>query len=161
METIQIKTPIYKFKVKEHNTIKQNVLEAIKNMGEFSYRTGGQSISNTDWHINESYRRLYYKHCIPILESYYSTLDLTLSNYWFQQYGPGDYHRTHTHSQVNYSSIYYLDLPKNTSTIFEGVSIDVEEGDYVIFPAFLKHSSPINNSNSIKTSIVINLNTPD
>jgi len=162
VETIDIINKVFKFKISEHSSIKNDILEAIDRMGKYSYVNKGQQISNTDWHLPENFRRPYLDITMPILERYYSKLELVPDNIWFQQYYKNDYHDWHRHGICSYSSVYFLELPnQNIKTEFENLEIEVEEGDFIIFPGICLHRSPMNITTDRKTSIVVNLNQPD
>jgi hypothetical protein len=76
---------------------------------------------------------------------------------WFQQYEKGDFHGWHTHPGCNLSGIYYIELPdSNMATQFKTFSTDIKEGEIIIFPSYLKHSSPLFNEGR-KTILSFNL----
>ena len=158
MEEIKIVKKAYKFKIEKHKEIKDDALKAIETMGTFSYIHGTQKISNTDWHLGGDIQRPYIDIVNEPLAECYTKLNMIPNNFWFQQYNKGDYHGKHTHASCNWTSIYFLELPNTTmKTKLDDNEIEVEEGDYLIFPADIQHSSPINTSENRKTSIVINL----
>ena len=163
METIEVKDFIYKFKIEEHKDIKESLLDSIKSMGKYSIEAQGQKISNSDWHLDNNIYRPYFDIIFPIIEKHINTLNLQVTRFWFQQYEKGDFHTSHAHANSNYSSVYFLELP-NTSmkTSFkDNIDIEVEEGDYIVFPAHFPHESKENPYNKRKTSIVFNLSTND
>ena len=83
---------------------------------------------------------------------------------WFQQYANGSQHGWHIHGD-HMTAVYYLDLPKDSpktewinpmdNTVNQ---FDVEEGDIIIFPSWIVHRAPINESNNMKTIISWNFN---
>jgi ectoine hydroxylase-related dioxygenase (phytanoyl-CoA dioxygenase family) len=81
---------------------------------------------------------------------------------WYQQYLKNSTHGWHTHSD-NFTGVYYLEMdetaPKtqiiNSNKI---LNLNVEEGDFVIFPSYLIHRAPINLSKNRKTIISFNFN---
>jgi len=156
---IPIQDFAYKFAIKEHQEIKDAALNAIEQMGKFSYYCEDQRISHTDWHLNVSHVRAYADIVMPVLISYFPLEGLEIKQFWFQQYEAGDYHGIHSHDDCNFSSVYYLELPDNSiKTKYHGqAEIDINEGDFLIMPAHIKHLSPYVNSGR-KTSIVLNLN---
>lgn len=167
-----LKVPIVIHKVENHNEIKQNILDSIEKMGKYSNIVPGyNSISNTDWHLSSGLFRPYFKLVEPIIknnsfilkESLKLDCDLTLGNYWFQQYENGDYHGWHNHFDTYYSSVYYVELPKDSvKTTFKVIDneyeFEVSEGDILSFPSHLYHESKVNKSNKRKTIISFNLN---
>lgn len=175
MELINTGIPVQfiKFRVEHHHDIKHTLLDQITNMGIHSIIDKEQSISNSDYHLNESMyynNRQYTKLFAPILLSnfnklkdYFKIPDVILGKLWFQQYKKLDYHNWHTHPWCNLAGVYYLDLPNGASkTTFRigetEFQIDVSEGDILIFPAWIPHSSKPNQSEHTKTVIAFNLN---
>ena len=82
---------------------------------------------------------------------------------WFQQYECESEHDWHLHGN-NYTGVYFLDLPEDSpKTMFKDPmdskikkEFDVSEGDILIFPSFIIHKAPKNNS--IKTKTIISWN---
>jgi len=165
MKTLDITTQIYIFKMQD---MREEILTLIESMGEFPYRNASQSLSHTDWHLGKDYYRPYLDVVAKIiLETVNKNNpimkdELSILNMWFQQYEDNDFHGWHTHGECMYSSAYYVELPAKTQTSFliEGkeIQLDVEEGDYVVFPSCLKHSSKENKTGLRKTIISVNLN---
>jgi hypothetical protein len=175
MEIINTGLPLefIKFRVEQHYDIKQALLDKITSMGIYSLIDKNQSISNTDYHLNESmyYNRQYTKLFAPILSSNFNKLknyfkmteDIIQGKLWFQQYKKLDYHNWHIHPWSNLSGVYYLDLPNGASkTTFRigetEFQVDVSEGDILIWPAWIPHTSKPNQSEHTKTVIAFNLN---
>ena len=83
---------------------------------------------------------------------------------WYQQYGKNSKHQWHNHNGVNWSAVYYLNLPDDTGTQIYDITekkmlkdFNLKEGDLFIFPANLLHRSPPNKSDNIKTIISFNI----
>jgi len=161
-------------KVPNHKDIKESLLNNIAELGTHRL-TGdeknryGQSIANTDWNIPMSVNRPYYNIIAPLIDSVCNTIktkykypiNLELETFWFQQYKTGDFHTWHTHSG-SFSCVYYVDISDKTpSTSFnilgEDVQVNVNEGDILVFPAFIPHQSKPNLDTKIKTVISFNL----
>lgn len=156
--------------IANHCDIKHKILEEIDNMGIYSYISGknGSKISNTDWYLPSSEYRPYYEILFPSLQDYCQRLcsylkydTIKISNYWYQQYKTGDYHRWHNHPNGMFSNVYYLDLGEETpKTTFQFMGtefeIPVKEGQVITFPSFLVHCSKINTSEKTKTVIAFN-----
>jgi hypothetical protein len=168
-----IPCPIFIRKVKNHTQIKEDILKNIQLMGKFSIvQTSSlykrcQKISHTDYHMSSAQFRPYFPIIEPILREHHNLLtqslnisvEVILSNFWFQQYETGDYHGMHVHD-TPFSSVYYVDLPtgsaKTTLTLFgKEYEIPVEEGDILTFPGFIPHESKENKS-ATKTVVVFN-----
>lgn len=175
MQTIKtnIDLPIFKITAHNHKILKPLILEAIKNMGTYGVIVEGQQITNTDWHREARIERPYYQHIKSIIEDAseqvrqffnYKNNDIRATNYWYQQYSKGDYHDWHYHGDSTFSCVYYVDLNKdNPKTTFRinrnEFEVEVSEGEVLIFPGFLEHTSKENNSDGVKTIISFNINT--
>lgn len=169
MKTFDITTKIYIFKVKELKDMKDTILSLIESVEGLPFRDNCQSLSNTDWNLDNSHHRPYVDTVAnaiiaevnegsPILPD-----ELYIKNMWFQQYNADDFHDWHTHGDCMFSSVYYLELPDKTQTSFlidgKEVQLDVEEGDFVVFPNCIPHCSKPNTTGERKTVIALNLNT--
>ena len=80
---------------------------------------------------------------------------------WYQQYLKGSSHSWHIHNE-HYTGVYYLEYPEGSSKTeicspydLTKQTLDVSEGDFIIFPAHWIHRSP-SNSSSRKTIISYN-----
>ena len=153
--------------IKEHQENKDKLLSLIDDMEDSSYN----DISKTDWHLPKETPRPYLDLFYPILEPYMikmtERLELSgwkIHNGWFQQYGKHDVHDWHIHDCVNYANVYFLNLPdENVKTQFYDITerkimneVNVREGQLLTFPAHIKHRSPPNTSDSVKTIISFN-----
>jgi hypothetical protein len=161
---------VYVSHVEKHHELKPQILNSIKNFGEFSYRSPDNSISNTDWHLSPQMFRQYrdiinqpiaqHLEAVRIANNYTA---YSIGSCWFQQYKMGDYHDWHTHGECMFANVYYVELPEGSpKTTFlhngEEFSIDVQEGDILTFPSYLVHRSPPNQIDSLKTVISFNSN---
>jgi len=157
-----------------HNKIKDTLLSEI-NKSEYESlheKKAEVDISKCDWHVSTNYNRDWF---LSIKDMLFSDMlemyadvgydGFTLQEIWFQQYNKNSQHGWHTHSS-NFTNVYYLELPKNSSrtqivspydqsTIIE---LDVSEGDIVSFPSFVVHKGPRNNADTRKTIISYNTN---
>jgi hypothetical protein len=166
-----IDIPIFKITVHNHKIIKPLILKSIKDMGSYSFIDKNQRITNTDWHMGSGLVRLYYEHLGPVMENVcelikqyfnYKASNIRIFGYWYQQYFKGDYHTWHNHENSNFSCVYYVDLNKNNpKTSFRinknEFEIEINEGEVLIFPGFLEHTSKENTSDYVKTIISFNL----
>jgi len=88
---------------------------------------------------------------------------LFVSQGWFHQYTKLNWYFYHWHPGVRWALVYYAELSDDgPKTEFENafgkpISIDIKEGDILVFPAWLKHRSPPNKSNNRKTIIAFNI----
>lgn len=166
MRTVDVTAQIFIFKMPEE--AKDEIIKAIDSMERTSYVDDNQSLSNTDWTLPKSYFRPYIQTSASLIlksineDNPITEEELYINNMWFQQYEENDFHTWHTHGECMYSSVYYVELPESTATTFrigdEEVQLEVEEGDYVVFPSLLSHCSKPNTTGKRKTIISANIN---
>jgi hypothetical protein len=157
-------------KIKEHNDIKNNLINLINKIPINKIDVKTENISHTDWNLpndcNREYVDFFRKIIKPYIEKislFLNTKDYRVHNFWFQKYKNQDFHNWHIHPDCNFSNVYYLNLPeKNMRTkIFNIVDksfsyLDVTEGDLITFPSFLHHKSEANKNNQDKIIIAFN-----
>ena len=156
----------------QHDLLKDKVLSSIDKMPEtsISYTTG--HISKCDWQLPRDYPRKY----LDVLEEPIYTFvkkqfaklgysDVSITNVWFQQYNKNSSHGWHEHLECQWTNVYYLQFPEETpKTQYlnrlsgEIHTFDVKEGDILIFPSFITHCAPKNESDKTKTIISFNSN---
>jgi hypothetical protein len=153
-----------------HESIKPVLLGLLDTAKHDSDKQDVQVISRYDYHQSTEPRPW-----VAFFDQHISTFMRTLpkeiiytdpifSSIWFQQYEQNEYHSWHTHSRCSFSGIYYLELPSDSCAtefiepydIYKTHSMYVAEGDVVIFPSFLIHSSPKNPSMFRKTIVAFN-----
>ena len=134
--------------------------------------TPSSNISKSDWGFSTDFNRAWVKWIYPCLS--YNLINLTknmgysglsLTEIWFQQYNQNSHHSWHVHGG-HYTGAFYVELPEGTPKTQlkfgeEIIEIDAKEGEIVIFPSFVVHSSPPNNSPHRKSIISFNLNLLD
>lgn len=143
-------------KIKEHKDNKDKILKLIEKIPRTDLdEKSAAHVTHSDWFIERDYPREYldffYKMVTPYMNEMMKVLKCRswrINNGWFQQYSKNDFHSWHIHSGVNYSSVYYLELPsKEEKTQIYNVlddkiiDISVTEGDLITFPAYLIHRS--------------------
>ena len=172
MKTHTINQPIWHFKCSDWEQTKKNLLEQILGHGIYKMDTYDNKIYNTDYHVKENYIKSNYKDLAvnsikPHLEQLAQQYGLTIAvdNLWYQQYKQHDYHLYHNHGHCNFSSVLYLELPENTQTTLYAdyerqieYKLDIQEGDYIIFPSSVIHESKPIEKDVTKTVVAINLN---
>lgn len=153
-------------KIKEHSKIKDKLLNQISKMKDSNLDT----VSKTDFGISDNIKRPYLKLFNDTMDSYIKDImgklqfkTCVIHNVWYQQYKNKSSHGWHTHPKVNYTNVYYLELPdkEKRTKIYNVITkkfndLDVKEGDLVTFPAHVPHGSPVINNNKRKTVIVFN-----
>lgn len=156
-------------KIKRHEEIKDKLISLLEKEHSESINDGSDKINKTSWNINlgdNEWQNYFFNSCSEEIKNQYDDLGYSyyeVKNIWFQQYTEGDYHGWHSHPDVTFSNVYYLELgDKNMSTEFinpfnkEIIKVDCSEGDLITFPAYLNHRSPENLSKDRKTVIVFN-----
>lgn len=164
-----MKNPILRFKFDKHYTIRNNLLDLI-NKAPFIKVDDNDSISKTDYYIKDLEKE-YINYVRPEISEFlyecfnsYKINGFEIRTMWFQQYHKNDIHKWHTHKYTNFTCVYFVEMSKsNQKTLIKNFGSDnlidynAEEGDIIIFPGFLSHSSPIINTNDRKTIISFDL----
>ena len=153
---------IFKNKLQSHKSIKNKLLELIKNTNTKKQFTG---ISHSDFNLskdkNREYVNIFIENIKPILNKISNkikTKDWQIDNIWFQQYLKNDLHDWHTHIGAHFTNIYFLELPKKeyATQILGYKTHNIKEGDVLSFPAYFLHRSKKINTNIRKTIISFN-----
>lgn len=172
VQIVTFNAPIIVSKLEAHQKIKRDVLDAIDQMGRIPRITdnGREKLSHTDWHLSEDTPRTYWDIVSPHINDINASISSRLqyasyfvSNFWFQWYEQGDYHKFHTHPICTFSNVYYVQLTNSnpkTQFLLNGqvFEIAVTEGDVLTFPSFLAHEAPVNKSSTPKVVIAFNTN---
>ena len=170
---ITVKFPVRITKFKQHDLLKDKLLNAINSqeVGISRIHDEENDVTRCDWGIVTWDKKQ--RDWVDIISSdlYDHIMDWCIMNdydryhineIWFQQYIKGGHHAWHVHGS-NFTNVYYLDLPKDSpKTQWKDLlgnegEFDVEEGDIITFPSWLKHKSPENNSSEMKTIISWNM----
>lgn len=155
--------------IPNHKKHKPKLLNFIKEVPLNPYKT----VSHTDWNLERNsaigYHQYLYTSIIPAYmdeaKKFVKGALWNIADMWFQQYEKYDYHPWHSHAHVQFSHIYYVELPHKTNrTEFfdliknKKVTYDVKEGDIIMFPSFMPHHSLPHTSSAPKTIISFNSN---
>jgi len=161
-----------KSKFSEHEKIKSTLLDLLGNAPFKSpmVEIAEVNITKTDWFDSQNFDRPWFKYIKNSLTSH--ALDMyrelgfgsyKLNEIWFQQYLENSEHGWHTHS-ANFTNVYYLELPDDSPRTqliepYTGnkITLDVKEGDVVVFPSFILHKTLPNTSVNRKTIISFNV----
>jgi len=161
-------------KLPNHELLKHPILSLLDNaktdtliMKDNYY---SDSVSRLDWSQARDFSRPWVNVLKPHIEDYLNKLAVALGyqssiidEFWFQQYTNGDTHGWHTHGS-NFTGVYYLELDKNSpkTEIIEPskqnkkITLDVNEGDIVMFPSYTIHRAPIIKNDIRKTIVSFN-----
>jgi hypothetical protein len=159
--------------LQSHAEIKSKLLSEINSTKKFVLlkdECDKTNISKCDWNNSRDTDRIWLKIFEPYLMDYLTVWRKELGynwfnvvDIWFQQYECESEHDWHLHGN-NYTGVYFLDLPEDSpKTLFKDPmdskiekEFDISEGDILIFPSFIIHKSPKNNT--IKTKTIISWN---
>ena len=172
---MKIDIPVVIKSFDEHNAVKDTVLRLLDDQKSSEACGGNEHITKTDWFVDVHQPRDYWDFlagylwprvlevCINSFHYPFNSSDNKVTNFWFQQYSKGDFHGWHRHGFSSVSAVYFLELPDNKGTEFklpqssEIYQPEVKEGDILIFPAFLVHRSPVNDTEKRKTIVAFNV----
>lgn len=164
--------------LKEHTELKNKILDCIDQISitsETSWSAKNNyytdSITKLDWNMGNDFTRPWVKLFLPSfmnkLEAMFNHLGyhgVKLNDVWFQQYFKGDTHGWHIHGST-FTGVYYLEFndqspstqlldPFNQNEI---ITVDVKEGDLLVFPSFIIHRAPEIMTDQRKTIISFNI----
>jgi hypothetical protein len=172
MNISNIGIPIFSIPIEEHYFVKEKALRLIEGACGTREYDENNEISKTDYFLDVRVEPEYGKFLLPILFPYiYKTLnefvyscDVTIRKYWYQQYLHTENHKLHIHGDTTWACVYYLELPYDgPKTTFQDIlsknyyTPTVGEGEILLFPACLPHTSLPNNSHGRKTVVVCNV----
>ena len=157
------------YHVEEHLQIKNELLDYIDLTIENFNLTNKKDNQITDYFIEKTgnYKSTVSERFKPYAQKYLNLFisefkyakSIEIDHMWFQRYLNKDHHYWHVHPKCHFALVYFLELPDNSiGTKFHNYEVTVNEGDILIFPAFIPHTSPINNTNTRKTVIAANSN---
>ena len=172
MEKIRFDDCIWKSRIVDHLSIKDDVLSEIEKTSDNnliekdSYYDN--SISKLDWNESTNFERPWVKIFLPsfsfTLKEMFLSMGYTgceLIDLWYQQYLLGDNHGWHIHHQ-HFTGVYYLEFPKGAAKTeicspysLKAKKIDVSEGDIIVFPSHWIHRG-LSNNKERKTIISYN-----
>lgn len=165
-----ISCPVFRFAFSEHIRVKQKVIDSIPSDLP---RVENSCVSKTDYFSNnyESYFPVFKDKFIDEIDKEFSRVNLgkwEISNLWFQIYKQEDSHPWHCHPLAHFSCVYFLDLPEAeyATKLLHPITkkqfcYPVNEGDIIIFPAFIQHCSPTIVTDKQKIVIACNINCLD
>ena len=152
--------------VSDHHKHKSILLDLINKIPNNPY----EGISKTDYNLPFAFGRKYLdyfyyhiaKNIMDQQQKYFKSQRWEITRAWFQQYQKESSHVYHNHPYVNFTNVYFLELPdkqfKTSLKIKEKeYNYEVEEGQIITFPAHILHTSK-KNSASRKTIISFNTN---
>lgn len=172
--------PIFKFKCKNHNEIKELVcgnLESYSTPKPWDCTVQSSFLKKLDWLENSKY--LYTSDVKKLALQYDAdTVDYRVNDIWINVYKKNHFQEYHNHCPSDFSAIHFVQFDEeHAGPIFkdpnEALStynsymrfknsieyqVPVEEGDIIFFPSFLEHKVPKNKTDSKRITISFNLN---
>lgn len=170
--------PLVKKQLDAHNAIKEILLSAIEHNGRkikdddsLDQSPLYTNITKTDYNFpltTVPYKEHFFPHLDQFLKECALEFDWTfwkVHNVWFQQYVQGSSHGYHTHTECQFTGVYYLEFPEGSPCTdiihpFDKLTvrqINVAEGDIIIFPSFMLHRAPLITNDLRKTIISFNM----
>ena len=182
MKFYTVHCPICITKFPKHDWVKDKLLDLINSapsdalvpmeqdhsVATFGGMPQNDDIARLDWKDHEDLERPWVKYFWPYFENIFGKIanklaftGVDVKSLWFQQYLKNGTHGWHTHSN-NYTGVYYLEFPEGSpateiSQNGEIVTLNIKEGDFVTFPAFLYHRAPKVENVDRKTIISFNV----
>jgi hypothetical protein len=156
-----------------HSQLKEQLLTLMANQNNEELRLIDDYHSNfiyrLDWNKHTDFTRPWVQLFLSEFSDYLGDVantmgfdNIVLTAIWYQQYIKDSMHGWHTHGD-NYTGVYYLELHEDSpaTELIDNKNImrlDVKEGDFVVFPSFIKHRAPKILDNNRKTIISFNFN---
>ena len=173
MKILEIPSEVYVFSIENYASKKNKLLDLINKSDSVKSKTKTSTIEETDYfnqktNIYKSYYiSLILNHLDDFNKRYYSEenpiFGLKIENTWYQKYIKNDTHSWHHHlgGNASFSSVLYVNLPNDApSTYFKCngkvIETNFKEGDFIMFPSSMLHSSPV--SKSEKSKVIISSN---
>tara|TARA_B100001939_G_C16858748_1_gene580823 strand:+ start:505 stop:1083 length:579 start_codon:yes stop_codon:yes gene_type:complete len=168
---------IYHSEIKDHLKVKNFILNQIEKNNKESLEVTNSyftdSIDKLDWNESKDSERPWVKFFLPsftnaVNEFLKNSLycGIQLKEIWYQQYLNNGTHGWHIHGH-HYTGVYYLEFPNKSSKtelIFpfnnKSQTINVSEGDIIIFPSHIIHRG-LPNQSKRKTIISFNFDIVD
>ncbi len=165
-----MKNLIHKFKFNKHSFIKEKLLDTIDKSPFIKVNDNDDSISKSDYFIQDIDKE-YINFIQPHIKEFMTTSlrsfkinGFIIGKMWFQQYHKNDIHKWHSHKHTHFACVYYAEMSNNNQKTLiknfgsdELIEYEASEGDIIMFPAYLYHSSPLINTENRKTIISFNL----
>ena len=172
MKIFKINTVGIISQIKEHEDIKNKILNILDSTDGDFLDEEDFKISKLDHKDHENYEKPYFKYFADVLKPYLTDMTKHLnctkceiSSVWYQQYQPNDIHNWHLHPRTTWQAVYYLEMngEKLETEIYDMYEkkvvkvVELKEGDLFVFPGNLIHRAPKNISNNRKSILAFNL----
>ena len=160
-------------KFDKHNQLKDKLINLINEGDADNLKQNdayfSDEIHRLDWLKSNDFEGPWTKFILDDLSNHFKQVikeigykQFVIRNLWYQQYNKNGTHGWHTHHH-NYTGVYFLEFKNSPPTQLKEqygqkdiFSIDVKEGDIIMFPSFIIHRAPKNNGDR-KTIISFNI----
>ena len=166
----KIESYTFLYKIKNHLSIKEKILDYIKSEPNKNHSNNSSELFKFDFENFKvkPYEKILFNDIseyIEELKKLFNCHEIMIHNCWYQQYIKNNFHSWHTHGGCNLSSVYYVELPSNKyqTEFFDTIKKSyinvgkVEEGDILTFPSYIAHRSKKIEDDTRKTIISFNL----
>ena len=175
MMMFKCEAPILKDKFEKHYFYKDKLLQIINNQKENFKSFKEDRLKKCDWEDSKNFDRVWVKLIIDdLLKQLAKFADhlgfkkCIIFDLWNQQYDNQGEHGWHVHGH-NYTGVYYLNFNKDCAKTrlidpYEKkyfIDIEAEEGDIIIFPSTIIHTSQVQKTSFLKTIISFNISFDD
>lgn len=141
-----------------------NEIENYKQLTKLYKPEGQRWVTHLDWKIDlpRTYMSILEKHICPLIDRYIKSFYYTkyeITHTWFHQYEDDSYYPWHHHMTDHIVGLYFVELPNpRLGTRFLNCDfIEFKTGDFILFPGWMPHYSPKNNTGNRKTIIALNI----
>lgn len=167
-----ISMPVMRTHWSKHREMKSRIIDCVNNVEQAAITEEGTQISSSDYLLNPGVEKPY----ISVLGTdFFDTLDQLfagidhgrwqITSTWTQSYKTtGDCHGWHRHHCCLWSCVYMLELTQTAPRtqmrdMITGAQwqLDAEEGDILVWPSQIMHSSPSIGPGDRKTIIGFNI----
>ena len=162
--------PHFQYQVKEWSNLKRKIMSNLK------VREPNKVPPDIECSITTSYWDTFdfteYMDFLNMVEPYISKVPNVsqVTRVWFQTSKQNEFHSVHNHGSIGWSAVFYADfnpkihVPTKFYCPFANVTGNVDvfcpkvnEGDLIIFPAYVLHEAPVNTSEISRTIISFNI----
>ena len=176
---VMFSIPLIRYKIENWEYNKKRILDALPPEELHKGYDNGRNDQGmvTDYHAqnddNEipSYIPIVVDIIKPYLQQFAPNISIHFSDIWYQKYYKHDYHMTHNHGALGWSSVVYVEFDPEIHTgtrllspfgnHIDGTVMEylpkIEEGDMILFPSSILHESSINRTDKRRTIISYNI----
>ena len=168
---------IYHYRVLETPLAKETVLDYYRSSNHRKVPAGWNCDLFTTYGTNDFFIDKVFNFIRPCLDDFINDTNSSgscrFTEAWLNCYKSKNWQERHNHIPGQWSAIYYVIFNSNehegsifhdpneenrafTGELENNITANVQEGDLLIFPSWLQHSAPINNSSELRATISFN-----